>query len=363
MKKSLLPLFVVLIAGLLFSCEKPHAPSGRNFPDAAREIFLINGNAESISVLNADTLEMHSHVMLTGTFPNDLVYYQDRLFVVNSGSNSISVYDESTFSLIGEVDLGSGRNPMKLIVDDAHQGWIPNLLRGSLSVIDMDTLELIISGEEEIMVGAAPEGGCYLNNRIFVCNTGGFNSDTGGFNYNGSLTVINKQSYEELETLDLGPDTNPRSAQAFPDLNQVHVYLNGLNDQDDGKILVYQVPAGEGNIEQIGTYDIGGNPSFSGSARDSVHQRVFLSGQGGVSAYNPQTMEILYSSDSFLYPASADYSILFGGVAVDSVLDRVLITDFNNDSLYLLEKDGERYNLIETLDGDDGVQIPLLVEE
>lgn len=355
---SVLVLFLLPLA----SCTDVQQPQGRDFPDAPREIYLLNGLAESISVIDPVTLEIRSHVMLTGIFPNDLVFYQDKLFVVNSGSNSISVFSESSFALIKNVDLGPGRNPMKIIIDDSGRGWITNLMRGTLSVLDLETLELINRGEEEIAVGSSPEGGAFLNNRIFVCNTGVFNDETMGFSA-GSISVIDTNSSEWVQTLELPDDANPRSAQVFSEWNQLHVYLTGIQSQDDGQIQVYQVPAGDGEVLLLGSYPIGGSPAFSGSAWDSVNQKVYLSGQGGISVYNPQNMEMLFPSSDFFFPQSADYSTLWGGVAVDSQLERLFITDFNHDTLYVLENDGEGYNLIETLEGDDGVQIPVLVEE
>jgi len=354
---NLFTLFILLLT----SCDEGNTPKGRDFPDAAREIYILNGLAESISLLNPSTLEMRSHVMLTGMVPNDLVYYEDKLFVVNSGSNSLSIFNESSFALIKEMDLGPNRNPMKLIVDDSGRGWITNLMRGTLSVVDMETLEFLFSGEEEISVGTAPEGGDFLNHRVFVCNTGGYNADTQDFAA-GSLSVIDSRNFD-FQTLALPENANPRSARAFPQWNQLHVYLTGLQSQDDGQILVYQVPEDDGDVVFLNSYSIGGSPAFSGSAWDSVNQRVYLSGQGGISVYNPGDMEMLFPSSEYFFPESADYSTLFGGVAVDSQLERLFITDFNHDNLYVLEKEGESYSLIEKLGGDDGVQIPVLVEE
>ena len=88
---------VLCLLILLAAC-----PSGvvieeaRSFDDD-REVFVINNLAQTLSVINADTLEIQNDIQLTGgSSPYSLFERDGKLYVVNSLSNTIVRFDEST---------------------------------------------------------------------------------------------------------------------------------------------------------------------------------------------------------------------------------------------------------------------------
>jgi YVTN family beta-propeller protein len=344
-----------IIAVLFTSCMRdPYIPpSTRNIPDAERELYVINGLAETISVIDTESREIYDDVLTTGMWPNHLLFFNEQLFLVNSGDNEIVVYDETSFEEVGSVYLGSGSNPWMIIHEEGtNKGYVPNFAAGDVSVVDLKKLTEL----KRIDVGKGPEGGAYLDGKVYVCNTA-WDYQTFDFG-EGTVSVIDTDKGKVIETITVGE--NPQSAISFPDLDEVHIVCTGKNggdDSDDGEI--YIIDTTDDSVEDV--LSIGGSPAWSGYGLERARNIAYLTGVGGLMAYNYQTGEVLHDSSDYIFFGSDAESDFFSGAAVDEREGLIYCCFFSKDRIVVL--DLEDYSVKETIEGSDGTQSIFLFEE
>jgi len=329
------------------------ATRGDNIPDVQRELFIINGLAETISIINPETQELYNDVLTTGKWPNHLYFYDGKLYVTNSGDNEIVVYNEDSFEKEGEIYLGSGTNPWMIIQPEGTTtGYVPNFAASEVAVVDLGTYSVT----NRIPVGEGPEGGVYHDGEVYVCNT---NWDYQQFGYNnGTVSVIDTHTEEVVKTITVGK--NPQAALAFPTLDEVHIICTGNNggeDADDGEIHV--IATTDYSVKQV--LAIGGSPVGSEAAIQRDKQLVFLAGVGGVMSYNYASKQIVHGSDNYLLSASDVESDFYSGLVVDEENSLIFCSFFSQDKILVL--DLETYEVVERLEGSDGTQSIYLFEE
>lgn len=125
-------------------------------PDG-RTLAVSNWGDESVSLLDAETLRENQRVRV-GNHPNDLVWSRDnRLFVANSGSNSISVIRDGQVvetirtSLDRRAPVGS--SPISLaITADGRRLFVANADNNNVAMIDLG------NRRESTVLGFIPTG-------------------------------------------------------------------------------------------------------------------------------------------------------------------------------------------------------------
>lgn len=106
-------------------------------PDGAFDAVLAMSLGETLDVVNGDTYQVSSAVATTGASPNQIVVRGAEFFVVNSLSNSIGVYDSSSFAKLREFTVGPGRNPMNLAFLDNDRCYVSNLISNTVSLLNI----------------------------------------------------------------------------------------------------------------------------------------------------------------------------------------------------------------------------------
>ncbi len=140
-KQSHINLLFLSLIILLFilSCIKPapYEPQGRKgLSDSKDEVYIINGLAETISIINCKDLSINNDVMETGMWPNYLAFKGNMGYLVNSGENNIQVFDEDSLELSYSIDIGVNSNPwMILFRPGTDTAFVPNFVLGDLAVI------------------------------------------------------------------------------------------------------------------------------------------------------------------------------------------------------------------------------------
>ncbi|MFA6506311.1 MAG: YncE family protein [Treponemataceae bacterium] len=354
-------IFATLIASSFSSCEMPSAvTSARSVPALPRAVYIVNSLAETVSVLDPATKTLYSDVILTGKYPNAVVPWDGNLYVVNSGDNNVQVYREADYSLLKTIALGSNRNPWTIIIDsDRNKGYVPNFMKGTVSVIDLGTYAVI----KEITVGAGPEGGCYLNGRVYVGNTA-YSSGTGKF-AEGKISVIDTTTDAVVATVSVEAagwtsaenGANPQSLIALPSLNQVHVVCTGVNGgtgSDDGEVVVLDVSSAAPVVS--GRLPIGGSPVVSADGANTASGLVYLAGVGGITTYAASPLVVDHPSSAYLFDATS--SGFLSGAAYDSVNGVLVVTDYNNDNILIIDPGSGA--VLKTIRGSDGPQTPVI---
>lgn len=103
-----------------------------------------------------------------GLFPDGLIIHGPVLFILEQGNyNSIGkIYKTDTNGIVINFAL-AGTNPYSLCISN-NKIYLTNGPSGSVSVLDIDNLSLIKS----INVGVYPQEILSIDNKVFVCNTG-----------------------------------------------------------------------------------------------------------------------------------------------------------------------------------------------
>lgn len=134
-----------------------------------------------------------------GDVGNDIQQYGGRMYAVINCSHKIEVMDLQAIH-IGQIEIPNCRYMAfqgdKMYVS-AYVGSIadPELLG---SVYEIDTATLAIT--REVKVGHQPDELCICNNRIYVCNSGGYLTDR----YDSTVSVIDLHSFTEIEKIPVG---------------------------------------------------------------------------------------------------------------------------------------------------------------
>ncbi len=134
-----------------------------------------------------------------GDVGNDVQQYGGRLYAVINCSHKVEVMDLKARH-IGKIDIPNCRylafKGNKLYVS-AYVGSAadPELLG---SVFEIDTASLAIT--REVKVGHQPDELCVVDNKLYVCNSGGYLTNR----YDSTVSVIDLTSFTEIEKIPVG---------------------------------------------------------------------------------------------------------------------------------------------------------------
>ena len=134
-----------------------------------------------------------------GDVGNDIQQYGSRLYAVINCSHKVEVMDMQA-RRIGQIDIPNCRYMAfkgdKLYVS-AYVGSVanPDMLG---SVYEIDTATLAIT--REVKVGHQPDELCVRDDKIYVCNSGGYFTNR----YDSTVSVIAISSFEEIKKIPVG---------------------------------------------------------------------------------------------------------------------------------------------------------------
>lgn len=147
---------------------------------------------------------------LEKTIPSAL----DQIYVLNSSSNAVSVFDSKSNAFIGNVIVGSG--PFGVGVNPTtNRIYVANFGSHTVSVIDGNSNTVITKitvGNNPVGVGVNP-----TSNRIYVTNWGSH-----------SVSVIDGFTQGVIATITVGE--SPEGVNVNPATNRIYITNHGSND-------------------------------------------------------------------------------------------------------------------------------------
>ena len=210
--------FCLLVFLILYSCrgdEVIYPTLGTHITEEERQgglYILCEGNMGSnkarLDYMNLEIGNYYSNwyggqnptqLKELGDVGNDIQQYGGRLYAVINCSHKVEVMDLQARH-IGQVELPNCRYMAfrgdKMYVS-AYVGSVanPELLG---SVFEVDTATLTVT--REVKVGHQPDELCIVDNRLYVCNSGGYLFGQ----YDSTLSVIDLNSFTEIEQLYVG---------------------------------------------------------------------------------------------------------------------------------------------------------------
>lgn len=99
------------------------------------KLYLVNSYCDMVFKFNIDT-KVVEDMVIVGSFPTSIKYFNGMFIVSNSDSNSISIIDENSFKLIENVSVGE--RPCDIEIDSQYEKiFVANCNDYSISIIDL----------------------------------------------------------------------------------------------------------------------------------------------------------------------------------------------------------------------------------
>jgi YVTN family beta-propeller protein len=113
------------------------SPTGIAYNSDNGNLYVANRGSDTISVINGSTNSLIDEISLDAVAPSGIIYNaaNNYIYVTNAGSNSVSVINGTTNTVVENIPVGLGPNG---IAYDQSNGnvYISNFMNGTVSVID-----------------------------------------------------------------------------------------------------------------------------------------------------------------------------------------------------------------------------------
>lgn len=312
MKTTLLLLITasMLFFGSFFLAGCDDDPASPNGGNGNNVILVANQNAGTISLINVDTDEVYRDRVGVGNTPNDMIYDDDKLYIINSMSADMNVFTistENTFSTYHvPINLSGniGNSPQFGAITENGLLCISNFVTNRVTTLNLSNFTLGIDivldypGASDILA---------IGNMIYVCCTGYIDSThTVG---EGAVTVINTETYSK-ENIVFEAGKSPQFIAVDPAGN-LHVVCSGVFGNDNGEIRVIDPTTNDViRYYYISAYlkDIAITPA--GIAYIASYSATGVS--GSVFRYNTTTGQIMNGTDAPIVVGSGPMRLMVG---------------------------------------------------
>lgn len=182
--------------------DKPDSGWGGSIFIVNEGLFLTGSG--SISAFDRESKTVNDNLFEAvngrplGNLVQSMVVHNGKVFIVVNNANRVEVADLESFISVGAID--SVPMPRYFLGFDNHKGYL-SCWDTTVKVIDLD--HLAISGE--IRTGNGPEEMIIAGERLFVLNSGGFDTDS-------TVTIINTTTDSVEKSIVIGD--NPAGIQA-----------------------------------------------------------------------------------------------------------------------------------------------------
>ena len=289
---------------------------------AQREAYVVNAFAETLSKIDLETGSVENHIMNLGDVPNQAIFHDGYLYVVNSVSADVMKIDPASRQVVADIYLPIGSNPYYASVSDDYC-FVTGFVSGAVYRIDLLTNTV----DDQIELGEYPEGILYDNGYVYVTQTA-FNPDD--FSYGqGKITVLNALTLANEGQFNIG--RNPQWISRARD-GRLHIVCTGSYAEMSGSVYIFD-PVSRVIEDSI---LIGGQPA--NLAISPLGLGYLAAGgwfdRGLVYAYDVETGDIINGSDNPIY---AGLGVTC--VAVDS-LGYLYTCDMGDDTVTKLSPSG-----------------------
>ena len=288
MRKTMHWIMILALAFFgFYACEEE--PEEKEAPEAATALYVMNSGGQSLSQVDLETGVVTNDVAILGQWPNQVTFHNDKVYVVNSGTNNIMIFDpDNNFATETPIALGDGNNPMNMVFYDDNTAYVSCSMSGKVLKVNLGTKAI----DMEITAGTGTTGLTMADGKIYATNTG-FNPD---YTYSpGTVTVINGSNGSVVTTIDVF--LNPQAAATDPD-GLVHVVCTGNWWSIFGKVAIID-PSTNTVVDSVITLGTPGSIAISES--DNM---AYLGVWGmGCLSYNWSTYTMVNDTSDYFWGA------------------------------------------------------------
>ncbi len=285
-------------------------------------VFVAADNAYVIdtsgSLVEIDLVSgaVNPGVAVLGNYPNDILYTDGFVYVINSGSDSSALQRINVETwVIEDLAIGTGYNCWGEQFLSSDTLLISATLNNSLVVVTTDPLSVL---SEIPGVGPYPEWMCLAEGYAWVA-CGGWGSDD-------NLVRVDLTTMAVSDTIEVG--VNCQSV-AYDGVDELFVVNSGVYGNDEGSVSI--IDAVSGNVtENLST---GGFPSII-CIRDN--KAYIGDGWGpGVYVITTDTHEVLYDSSNPIYTGGTGFDTDSAGnlFVSDTMNGQVRVYNLNDQLL------------------------------
>lgn len=300
---------------------------------AQREAYVVNSLAETLSLIDLETGAVTNHITTLGETPNQVAYYDNYLYVVNSISSDVMKINLITRQVVHDFLLPIGSNPYNITLYDGY-GYVTGWVSGKVYRLNLS--QNTVEGELEI--GGFPEGLICYDNYLYVTQTD-FNPNNYSYGQ-GKMVKIDLSDFSYVTEYNVGK--NPQWIGLAPD-GSLHIVCTGNYVDVEGSVYVFD-PGTETVSDSI---LIGGQPS---------QLAVSSSGVGYLSAGGWFTDGYIYSYDIYsgavINGPGNPITVGLGATAIASDSPGFIYScDFGDDTVSKIDLSG---NVVDTYNLGDG---------
>jgi YVTN family beta-propeller protein len=238
---------LALVAVVALPIAPAHSVSGRN-----ERVYVANAGSDTVSVIDADTNAVIATIPV-GDRPRGVVFLGTRVYVSNELSGTVSVIDIASNTVVATVPVGS--RPADIDRDVYWESlWVANEGSNNVSVIDPDTNTVV----DTVPVGVAPHGIRFSahGDQVYVTSQ----SDT--------VTVVDEYDHDVAATVPVGhTPTDIETAYWFN--HKVYV-----TNQSSNTVSVIS----RESHTVVKTIPVGTDPT--GLVKDPITSRLFVANKG-----------------------------------------------------------------------------------
>ena len=287
-------------------------------------MYVTNSRTNTVSVIDTNTHSLVGNPITVGTNPRGIAYdpINGRMYVANFGSNTVSLIDTNTNRVIGgAIEVGTG--PLSIAYDPEHQRMYATLLdNNSISIIDTRTNSLV---GPPIKINTSPKDIAYDsgNGIMYITN----------FAENGLIYAINTTT-NSLVGSPIEVDGIPQSI-AFDSINQ-RIYVT-----NPGSDTISVINPNSSDNERSSIY-VDAPDSL---AYDPIKQRLYVSNidNGLINIVDTKTNSVLDSP--------INVGDISRGLEYDPVNDRLFVPDNNSSSVLVVQLVSPNSTIISSIDG------------
>lgn len=305
---------LVAVILLVVGCEKKDDGVTPTPPATSSAVYVLNGLGKTVSVIDLNTGTVTNNVALTGLYPNHVLYYKSKLFVVNSGANNVQVFSADSYALLGTITLAANSNPMTIAILSDTKAYVACSVSNAVVVVNPSTYTVV----KTIAAGVGTSGLAIANSKVYASNTA---MDANYAYGQGTVTVINTTT--DAVSLTINVSKNPQSIAIAPD-GKVHVLCTGDYGTIVGSVAVID-PTTDAIVKNL---TIGGAPgNITIGSNNMVYCGLFGT---GLITYNASTYAIRDSASNPLLKKGGS------GTVIDAS-GNIYVADFGKDQVIKLD--------------------------
>jgi len=333
----------------LMSCENDSSTTPNEEPiiGIGGTVYFLNtkGDVGTISKLEES---IENDVATTGKWSNGIKYFDNKLFVVNSGNSNISVFDKETLVSLKSIELTEGINPMEMVLAN-DKIYVSSLFGSGIEIRKYDDNSLV----KTLSLGSSNGGldAIFADSEYVYVNRN-------NYQWVGGVSEYNDEYVFKIDTkTDMVVDSVLCGINVYQIVkdnnNRLHVVCKGDYKEQKGSIKIVDLDTFE-VIKSMDTGSAPGNVAINskGIAYAAISgMKEDYSGFGGIMSYDTNTLEIIHGEDDLIYDSPTSG---FLGICVDRK-DNVYAPSFDENLLYVFDSNADTLKTkLVTGDGPQG---------